>query len=153
VFQTTASILISLWSESNGNDGKYLYVFVGLTLSANVFIFFQALILTFTGVKQGKSVHRNIIKGLLYANLIKFFNRVPVGRIVNRLSKDLKEMDEVISSTFCSFLTTAFKILSSIVICIYTSTPFTLIPVLIVGVVFVKLRNVYIASQNELIRL
>jgi ATP-binding cassette, subfamily C (CFTR/MRP), member 1 len=89
-FQTTASIFISIWSDSNGANRTLLYVFIGLTLSATVFIFLQALILTFTGVKQGQRVHSNIIKGLIYANLNKFFNRVPLGRIINRLSKDLK---------------------------------------------------------------
>lgn len=57
-------------------------------------------------------------------------------------------MDEVISNTFCSSITTGCKILSAIVISIYTSTPYTLIPVAIVAIIFVKIRGVYIASQN-----
>lgn len=125
-----------------------LYIFISLTISANIFIFIQAIVVTYTGVKQGQNVHSNIIKGLLYATLNRFFNRVPLGRIVSRLSKDLKEMDEVISNTFCSAITTACKILSSLIICIYTSTPYTLIPVAVVTVIFIKLRNFYISSQN-----
>ena len=98
-------------------------------------------------------MHNNIIKGLLYANLIKFFNRVPLGRIMSRLSKDLKELDEVISSTFCSSLTCGFKILAAIFISVYTSTPYAIIPVVFVFIVFMKLTKVYITAQNELIRL
>jgi hypothetical protein len=47
-----------------------------------------------SGVRQGKIAHQNMIKGLLYASIPKFFDRVPTGRILNRTSKDLKEIDE-----------------------------------------------------------
>lgn len=93
------------------------------------------------------------MKGLLYANLTNFFNRVPLGRILNRLSRDLKELDEVISVTFCSSLTTGFKIIASLFISIYTSTPYALIPIAVVIVIFMKVRKLYISTQNELIRL
>jgi hypothetical protein len=36
------------------------------------------------------TVHKSMIKGLLYASLSNFYNRVPVGRIINRLTKDLR---------------------------------------------------------------
>ena len=45
------------------------------------------------GVMQGFKVHKKMTKALLYASLGNFFNRVPVGRIVNRLTKDLRQLD------------------------------------------------------------
>jgi len=42
------------------------------------------------GIKLGATSHKKIIKSLLYAPLMKFYNRVPLGRIVNRLTKDLR---------------------------------------------------------------
>jgi ABC-type multidrug transport system fused ATPase/permease subunit len=129
-------------------DNRLLYAFIGLTLTGTIFIFLQALILTVAGVKQGNNVHRNIIKGLLYADIIQFFNRVPLGRILGRLSKDLKELDEVITAIFCSSITSLFKILSCIIITIYTSTPYAIVPIIIVAILFIKVRSVYINSQN-----
>jgi ABC-type multidrug transport system fused ATPase/permease subunit len=98
-------------------------------------------------------VHNNIIKGLLYASLTNFFNRVPVGRILNRLGKDLKELDESIAPNFSSFLISFFRILSAVFICIYTSTPYALIPIAFVAVIFIKVRIFYLNGQNKLIRL
>lgn len=46
-------------------------------------------ILIKSGIRQGRIVHKKIIKALLYASTTKFYNRVPLGRILNRLSKDL----------------------------------------------------------------
>lgn len=148
VMQVFASILLAKWASQSERDNKLFYIFVGLTLSSNVFIFFQALLLTFAGVRQGRNVHNNIIKGLLYADLIRFFNRVPLGRILNRLNKDLKELDEVITNTFCSFFTSGFKVFAAIFICIYSSTPYALIPVVLVLIIFIKIRKTYISTQN-----
>lgn len=50
----------------------------------------RAYILILSGVKQGRIIHKKTIKALLYASLTKFYNRVPMGRILNRLSKDLR---------------------------------------------------------------
>jgi ATP-binding cassette subfamily C (CFTR/MRP) protein 1 len=53
----------------------------------------RAYVLVIGGIKCGGTVHKKITKALLYASLTKFYNRVPLGRIVNRLSKDLREID------------------------------------------------------------
>jgi ATP-binding cassette, subfamily C (CFTR/MRP), member 1 len=146
VLQTASSIFLSLWAEDSSNM-RNLYIFIALTFSANLFIFLEAIVLLLSGVRQGREVHNNIVKGLLYASLTDFFNRVPVGRILNRLGKDLKELDESIAPNFSSFLISLFRILSAVFICIYTSTPYALIPIVLVAVVFIRVRIFYLKGQ------
>jgi ABC-type multidrug transport system fused ATPase/permease subunit len=50
----------------------------------------RAYILVTGGIKQGRTIHKKVIKALLYASITTFYNRVPVGRILNRMSKDLR---------------------------------------------------------------
>lgn len=66
---------------------------MSLSIFSNLFIFFRAYTLVRSGAKQGERVHRGMMKSLLYASLSNFYNRVPVGRIINRLTKDLRELD------------------------------------------------------------
>lgn len=54
---------------------------------------FRAHTLIIGGVKMGSTTHKKIIKALLYAPLNKFYNRVPIGRIINRLTKDMRQID------------------------------------------------------------
>lgn len=61
---------------------------------SNIFILVRASIMIISSTKQGKTVHDKMMKSLLYASLSNFFNRIPMGRIVNRLTKDLREIDE-----------------------------------------------------------
>jgi hypothetical protein len=50
----------------------------------------RAYVLIIGGINCGRVIHKKITKSLLYASLNKFYNRVPLGRIINRLSKDMR---------------------------------------------------------------
>jgi len=60
---------------------------------SNIFVLVRSIIMIISSTKQGKIVHDKMMKSLLYTSLSNFFNRVPIGRIVNRLTKDLREID------------------------------------------------------------
>lgn len=51
---------------------------------------FRAYTLVIGGVKLGSITHKKIIKALLYTSLNDFYNRVPTGRLINRLTKDMR---------------------------------------------------------------
>ena len=82
-----------------------------------------------------------MIKSLLKANLIKFYNRVPIGRIINRLAKDLRELDEAMGPAIGGFLVCFFQMLGTITVCIYSSTPYLLIPTALLGYCCWKIKN------------
>lgn len=104
------------------------------------------------GARQGYIVHTKMIKALLYASLGNFFNRVPVGRIVNRLTKDLRELDEVIGFKIGNLLLDFFRLIGDISICIYASTPLVLIPLLFISYLSHRVRKYYMKSQIEVAR-
>jgi ABC-type multidrug transport system fused ATPase/permease subunit len=106
---------------------------MSLNLSAVFFIFIRAYVLLIAGNNQSKLVHDKMIKGILYADLSNFFNRVPIGRIVNRLTKDLRELDEVVMDYFIYVLISIVELLGGLFICVYAGTPFALIPMIVVG--------------------
>ena len=81
-----------------------------------------------------------MIKGLLYADLSNFFNRVPAGRIVNRLTKDLSELDFKVMDALSFLLVNFFDLLGTLVICVVAGTPLALIPMIISVVCSVLLR-------------
>jgi ABC-type multidrug transport system fused ATPase/permease subunit len=88
---TIASLMImEQWCEDPVANSNYLYLYVGFSVGSGLFIFLRAYKLVMSGAQQGQLVHRRMTKALLYASLGNFFNRVPVGRIINRLTKDLR---------------------------------------------------------------
>lgn len=70
-----------------------------------------------------------MISKLLYAPLNEFFDRIPLGRILNRLSKDLTVLDTTISFSLASFLASIFTLAGTVFLCVFASSPWVLIPI------------------------
>lgn len=88
VFQIFSVIQIQKWCE-NPTDTSYLYLYLSFSMLSALCDCLVAFIQALSNVLQGRKIHKKIMECLLHASFIKFFNRVPMGRILNRLSKDL----------------------------------------------------------------
>jgi ATP-binding cassette subfamily C (CFTR/MRP) protein 1 len=108
----------------------------------------RAYTLVIGGIKCGTTVHKKITKALLYASLNKFYNRVPLGRIINRLTKDMREIDEAIGYSVGNFVVSLFGLLGTLVICIYASTYLVILPMIIVGYLSNRFRVYYMKTQR-----
>ncbi len=89
-FTTMSNVWMEKWCEAPEQGNEYLYIFLALSISSSIFMLIRAYTLVIGGIKCGTTVHKKITKALLYASLNKFYNRVPLGRIINRLTKDMR---------------------------------------------------------------
>lgn len=78
---------------------------------------------------------------------------MPIGRIINRLSKDIKDLDEVIGASLGYCLLYFVQILSGLILVVYSSTYFALIPVFIMTVASYFLRKHYVLALHQTSRL
>lgn len=67
---------------------------------------------------------------------------------MNRVSKDLRELDESIGTAFGGCLINIFVLLSNLLICVYASTPFILIPIAFFLLMSNYLKNYYLKAQR-----
>ena len=150
---TIASLMVmKFWCEDPVNKSYFIYYYVGFSVAASFFTFIRAYKLILAGAEQGQKVHRKVIKALLYASLGDFFNRVPFGRIINRLTKDMRELDEVMGYKVGNLLVNSFNLLGNLAICAYSSTPLIFIPIAVVAYVCFKFRLYYMKTQIEVAR-
>jgi len=84
-----------------------------------------------------------MISNLLFSSLNEFFDRVPLGRIFNRLSKDLSSLDSQISTFFINTLVFAFFILSNVIVIIVISPVYIFLPVVVLYLVFSWFLKMY----------
>lgn len=56
-------------------------------------IMIRTIGLFWTSLHTSYKIHYNMIYSLLFAPINMFYDRVPLGRILNRLSKDLSLVD------------------------------------------------------------
>lgn len=90
------------------------------------------------GIKAARILHAALLENKLHTPQ-SFYDTTPTGRIINRFSKDIYVIDEVIPPTILMFLGTFFNSVSTMIV-IIASTP-------LFAVVIIPLAVVYYFAQ------
>ncbi|KAG2227320.1 hypothetical protein INT45_004275 [Circinella minor] len=139
-------------NESNTRSVKfYLSVYVLIT-SLNIIVGTLRFVFIYLG---GLRASRNLYERLLHRVFrapLRFFDTTPVGRILNRFSKDFETIDSSIPNDIMNFFTTIL-IVVSIVIVVCTVVPIFVIPMLLIVVTCIAVANMFVSTSRELKRM
>jgi ABC-type multidrug transport system fused ATPase/permease subunit len=94
----------------------YIKYYVALGLLYGTFAFLRSLMVAFSAPKLSLLIHESMVSNLLFSSLNEFFDRVPLGRIFNRLSKDLNSVDSNLPNYFSNALVFIFFLATNIVV-------------------------------------
>ena len=92
-----------------------------------------ALIFALMSVHSSRILHARMLANIMRSPMM-FFDTTPIGRILNRFSRDMETVDGLLPFTIRSFLSTFFNVVATVVIITY-STPIFLsvvIPLLVI---------------------
>ncbi|CCO26032.1 hypothetical protein BN14_00047 [Rhizoctonia solani AG-1 IB] len=98
-----------------------------------------------------QSLHRDALDRVLHAP-ISFFDTTPLGRIMNRFSKDVDTIDNVIGDACRMFIGTLVQIIGAVVL-ISVVQPWFLLAVAIVLLAYYWIAMYYRASAREVKRI
>ncbi|XP_075708502.1 ATP-binding cassette sub-family C member 4 isoform X1 [Rhinoderma darwinii] len=129
----------------------YLGVYAGLTLATIVFGFLRSLLVFHVLVSAAQALHNQMFQSLLRAPVL-FFDRNPIGRILNRFSKDIGHLDDLLPFTFLDFMQVFLQILGVIAVAVAV-IPWILIPLLPLVIVFYFLRRYFLETSRDIKRL
>ncbi|KAK9869834.1 hypothetical protein WA026_003563 [Henosepilachna vigintioctopunctata] len=102
-------------------------------------------------MRSSTRLHDNMFRSLSKATM-NFFNNNPAGRILNRFSKDMGAVDELLPGALIDSLQNGLAILG-IIIVIGSVSPLLLLVTILMGVVFYLLRVVYLRTSRNVKRL
>ncbi|XP_073470478.1 ATP-binding cassette sub-family C member 4 isoform X2 [Aquarana catesbeiana] len=85
------------------DNGFYLGVYAGLTVATIIFGILRSVLVFQVLVSAAQALHNQMFQSLLRAPVL-FFDRNPIGRILNRFSKDIGHLDDLLPFTFLDFL-------------------------------------------------
>jgi ABC-type multidrug transport system fused ATPase/permease subunit len=102
------------------------------TAFIGVLVFLADLMFAYMYVKASKNLHNSMLNSILHCNM-KFFESTPVGRILNRFSKDIDLTETRIPDTFRASSRFGFNVISVIIVVSINSPLFLLflIPLLV----------------------
>ncbi|XP_055398764.1 ATP-binding cassette sub-family C member 4-like [Bubalus kerabau] len=129
----------------------YLGIFSGLTASSLLFGVTRSLLALYILVNSSQTLHNKMLKSILRVPVL-FFDRNPAGRILNRFSKDIGYMDDVLPSSFQKFIQTFLQVIGVVVVVVVV-IPWIAIPVIPLGVIFFFLRRYFLETSRDVKRL
>ncbi|XP_030600304.1 multidrug resistance-associated protein 4-like [Archocentrus centrarchus] len=129
----------------------YLSIYSGLTAAAVVFGFVRSLVIFHGLVRSAQTLHNSMFSAVLRTP-VSFFDINPIGRILNRFSKDVSQMDSMLPMTFVDFYQLFWQ--NAGVIAVAASViPLILIPVVPLLLFFLYLRSFYLSTSRDIKRL
>ncbi|KAG0276411.1 hypothetical protein BGZ95_007580 [Linnemannia exigua] len=144
---------VSWWSEDRFNLTKshYIGAYLGFALSQLILVFLAAMMMSYTIVKTANVMHDDAFKRVLFSPLA-FFDTTPLGRIINRFSRDVDTLDNVLWSTMYEFTITIVTLAGTFILIIVVFPWMTLAIVPIVGCYY-GLSIYYRITSREVKRL
>jgi ATP-binding cassette subfamily C (CFTR/MRP) protein 1 len=131
--------------------GYYMGIYFAFGAAAAILQLIKELVFAIVGLFASKNLHAKALERVLFAPT-NFFDRTPLGRIINRFSKDIESVDNALIQSLKSFFSTAFNVVGVFAIIAYV-TPFFLAPMVPVMILYFFVQQYYRRTSRELKRL
>ncbi|KAI5269184.1 Multidrug Resistance-Associated Protein 4 [Manis pentadactyla] len=146
---------ITLSGEGNETEKLdlhwYLGIYSGLTVATILFGIARSLLVFYVLVNSSQALHNKMFESILKAPVL-FFDRNPVGRILNRFSKDIGHMDDLLPLTFLDFIQTFLQVIGVVGVAMAV-IPWIVIPLILLGILFFVLRQYFLKTSRDVKRL
>lgn len=151
-FTIAADWCLGLWAKAGSGSYKYLWINTAFCVSSVVCILFRVLITFFSSIRCSKKMHNEMITQIMRAPVNTFFDTVPIGRIINRLSTDLNICDAEIPYAIGNVQMNLWKFLGSCFLCVFLIY-WCIIPLPLLAVALIYYLKQYLQLQRKLRRL
>ncbi|DAZ92948.1 TPA: hypothetical protein N0F65_004040 [Lagenidium giganteum] len=145
---------MSRWARGSFALGQKTSVGIywAIVVVATILAFGRSVLYTEVCMRCSANMHSKYIRKVFAAPVTTFFDVTPVGRILNRFSRDLDQMDNPFPYFSLWMFSYVSQVISVFIVCAATNAYITItyIPVL---VVFLFVARYYQASARELKRL
>ncbi|KAG2017864.1 ATP-binding cassette transporter [Coprinopsis cinerea AmutBmut pab1-1] len=152
-----ATVMGSYWlvwwqDETFGQPQSfYMGIYAALGVGQAIFAFLMGATFALLTYFASQRLHKAAITRVMHAPM-SFFETTPLGRIMNRFSKDIDTIDNLLGDALRMFSNTFCAILGAIVL-ISIVLPWFLIGVVVIMVLYIWAAAFYRASARELKRL
>ncbi|KAK3596927.1 hypothetical protein CHS0354_002489 [Potamilus streckersoni] len=126
-----------------------VYGFLGVLQVTLILLF--AVTITKGRINASTCLHQKMLTNVLRCPM-EFFDRTPVGRVVNRFAKDIDDIDKEIPWRFESWLECVYWCIGAIIVISY-NTPMYLAVICPLGCLYFLVQRFYIKTARQLRRL
>ncbi|KAG0299227.1 hypothetical protein BGZ98_010242 [Dissophora globulifera] len=144
---------LSWWSSDNFKQTQkfYMILYAVWGIAQGIFQFINGFYFSLAGARAAKVLHQKALQNIFRAPS-SFFDTTPLGRIINRFSKDVDACDNLLSESYRMFTGTASIVLSTFIL-ITVIFPYFLIPLVPMLIFYYYAAIYYRSSSRELKRI
>ncbi|KAE9001696.1 ABC transporter C family member 3, partial [Phytophthora fragariae] len=145
---------LSQWSQGSVSlsQTNSLAIYVGIVVGAALLVLGRCVFFMEICMACSVNIHWKHLRNVIAAPITTFFDVTPIGRVLNRFSRDLDEVDNPLPYSALWLLLCVFQVLSSFIVCAAVN-PFVLLIYGPVGFGCWFAAKVYQSSARELKRL
>lgn len=129
----------------------YAYIYGGIIVSLFIVAVTRSVLMFRMCVTVSQNLHDNMFKSLI-ATTMRFFNTNPSGRILNRFSKDIGTIDELLPKTFLDAAQINLSMLGAITVTVMNVNIVFIVIIVIMSVLFTFIRRVYLKTSRDIKR-
>ena len=135
-------------SDSFNNAIFLCVIFLGRTILG----FIRAIICMLLGVKVSRLVHSGMTYRIFHAKILEFLSRVPTGRILNRFTADIENIDVNIMPKISNFILAFAYVLADLYVVATCSTYWTVLSSVFFIFLATGIQQRYTHAKREFVR-
>ncbi|XP_044271383.1 multidrug resistance-associated protein 1 isoform X2 [Tribolium madens] len=161
-FSIGSNVWLGVWADDKtvvvdnvtdtGKRDFYLGIYGALGIGQAIAVLLSALSLYIGALNGAQILHQLLLSNILRVPCTTFFDVTPVGRILNRFSKDVDTVDNILPMTLRGWITCFFSVLGTLVV-ISVSTPIFVAVIVPIGILYYFIQRFYVATSRQLKRL
>ena len=130
----------------------YIGVYLGLTLSQSVILFSFSALISVGVARAAKNLHAQALKRIFYTHTT-FFDTNPLGRIINRFSRDQDVADNTLADAIRLFFISFATALGTFGLVSYSTNGGFLLGLVPLMILYYFIQDAYRKTARELKRL
>ncbi|CAH2034504.1 unnamed protein product [Thlaspi arvense] len=116
ILRVSSSAWLSIWTDQStsktDSPGFYIFVYVLLGFGQVAVTFTNSFWLLTSSLHAAKRLHDAMLNSILRAPML-FFDTNPTGRVINRFSKDIGDIDRTVANLINMFMNQLWQLLST----------------------------------------
>ena len=156
-FSVGANIWLSRWADDPlattqiPTRNMYLAVYGVLGLFQGISIMIGTVFFAKYTLNAATKLHKTMLQRILRSPM-SFFDTTPLGRILNRFSKDIDIVDNQIPMNLRSMMTTSLNVLGTVFVIVF-AMPLFIAVILPVSVLYYFVQKFYVATARQVKRM
>lgn len=153
VIAMLSSWWLSFWSQHRSSASPWFFLSIYIVINAFITLcgLIREVYVRLKSLNASRQLFAELLTGVLYAPM-GFYDTTPLGRIINRFSKDVYTVDEQIPQTVRSYVGTMARV-TCVLLYIVVITPLFLLGLIPLVIFYYMAQKYYIKTSRELTRI